>query len=178
MATLEVITNLAEQMLSLEERIVNGEELLKKLKADHRAIQEGELPELMEAAELEEIKLANGRTIALEQHTHAKIPSTRETEAFGWLKENGYGSIVKRTLVVTFPKDTEKKARRLFAYLTARVYLQDSSIVSKEAVHAQTLKAFVRQAIEDGEDIPHEAFGIYQRLVAKASTKKRERKQK
>ena len=39
----------------------------------------------------------------------------------------------------------------------------------KQAVHPSTLKSFVKQSLENGEDIPEDVFGVYRQTVAKLS---------
>lgn len=176
MSDLKKITTMAEEMLKLEDRIARGEEFLKQLKTLHRQLSESDIPEAMESAGVEEFSLSDGRKIQLDDKLYVSISSERSEEAFRWLKENNYGDIIKRTLTVSFPKDQEKHSRHLFRYLTARKYLSDASIVSDEKVHPSTLKAFVRTALENGEDLPMDAFGVHQIRVAKVMTTKARRK--
>lgn len=167
MSDLKRITQLAEELLKLELAITELEEQTKALKEAHRKIQEGDLPEMMEAAGVETFTLSSGRSVSLSVETYANISKENEETAFSWLRDHGHDALIRRELSVSFGKGEDRKANRLFKYLSARKYLSDNSIIGKQSVHPATLRAFVRRCLEAGEEIPQDTFGIFQRTVAK-----------
>lgn len=173
MSDLKKIQQLATEMIKLEYSIVELEESLKALKEAHRKIQEGDLPEMMEAAGVDSFATRDGRTVALDVETYANISKDNQADAFGWLRSTGNDDIIKRTITVEFGKGEDKKAETLFAALQKRKGLKDNTIVGKETVHPSTLRSFVRRCLEAGTEIPQDTFGIFQRTVAKVGAVKK-----
>lgn len=163
---LDAIALMAENALILAERIRTGQQLLKELGEQFRVITESDLPEAMDALGIEDFTLKNGRKITINQSYHPNISGDHEDEAFGWLRENGHDGIIKRNVSVEFGKGEDKIANYLLRNLRRYKSLSESSIKDKEGVHPQTLKAFVREMIESGENLPMEAFGVHIRRIA------------
>lgn len=163
---LDAIVALAENALKLEERIKNGEELLKQLREQHRAITENDLPEAMDALDVEEFKLANGRKVTITQSFHPNISEDHRPLAFEWLRKRGHDGIIKRHVSVEFGKGEDKIANRLLMNLRKYKTLAQNSIKDREQVHPQTLKSFVKEMIETGEDLPMDLFGVHVRRSA------------
>ncbi len=173
MSDLKQITSLAVEMLKLEFSIEEGLTEINALKEAHRKIQEGDLPEAMEKAGVDDFTLKDGRRVAIEVITHCGISKPNEADAFGWLRANGHEALIKREITIKFGKGEDKKAAAVFALLQKRRGLADNSIIGKQAVHHSTLKAFIKRALEAGLEIPHDTFGIFQRTVAKVGAVKR-----
>lgn len=164
---LSLITQLANRQLELEDEVATIEEQLKLKKQELRAVAEKDLPEALLNEGVEQIKLENGRVISIKTSYHASIPEARKGEAFGWLRANGYDGIIKRDVIAKFGKGEDDLAGALFNYL--RKKLPNVEVTDKETVHASTLKAFVKERIEEGENIPMEAFGVF--VVTEAKIK-------
>lgn len=163
---LDAIVSMATEALKLEERLKVGAALMKELSEQLRLIVENDLPQAMDALELEEFKLSNGRKITIAESFHPNISGAHQEEAFQWLRDHGHDGIIKREVKVEFGKGEDKIANYLLRNLRRYKSLSENSIKDRENVHAQTLKAFVREMIESGEDIPMEVFGIHIRRIA------------
>lgn len=157
MAELEKIASLASDLLRLESRIEATRETLKKLESMHRRIAEVELPEAMDSAEVSEFKMIDGRKISVNTEYHAGIPKSREQEAYDWLRLNGFDGIIKRDISVKFGKGEDADAARVLAVLSQAGVEPES----KQAIHHSTLKAFVKELVEEGIDVPLDLFGAY-----------------
>lgn len=166
MDNLKRIRTLADEMLRLKDGIEQAEIELKAMKDACRKIEELDLPELMDEVGMSEFKMGDGRVISIENKVYASIPKDRQDEAFSWLRKRKLDGIIKRTITVVFGKGEDKKARHVERNLHRYKSLVDNSIVSSETIHPQTLKAFARKALEDGMDIPLDAFGIFEKRVA------------
>ena len=173
MSELKRISDLGTELLRADDEIASVKESLKALEMRRRKIAEVDLPEAMESAGLAEFVLENGRRISLETKTYASISKAHEEEAFTYLRNNGYDDIIKREIRLLFGKGEDSKARTVFDDLVGRSDLADNEIVSKESVHPSTLRAFVRRALEDGVDLPLEAFGVHQIIEAKVGSRSR-----
>ena len=75
---------------------------------------------------------------------------------YAWLRDNGYGDLVKSNVTVAFAMGEDAQAVKL------KAAIQDLGMVStdKEDVHYQTMKAFVTEQHKKGVSLPDE-FGVY-----------------
>jgi hypothetical protein len=87
----------------------------------------------------------------------ANISKDRSAGAHEWLRDNGFGDLIKNTVSVNFGKGEDDKAGELIKGLEDSGYNVDQ----KEAVHPSTLKAFCKEQIEKGSEIPTDLFGIF-----------------
>jgi hypothetical protein len=154
---LQTISVLAEAQLELEEEIEEKQNELKVLKEKHRRISEEQLPEALTEAGVSEFKLKDGTKVNTTTFYSARItPDTRE-EAFNWLRSNNFADLIKNTVSVSFERDEDETARILLNELSG----QGLNTAQKEWVEPMTLKAFVREQVEKGVDLPYDTFNIY-----------------
>lgn len=167
---LKALSDLAEEQRRLEQKIANMEEDLKKLQEEHKAIAEGRLPEMMEELNLTEFKTRSGLEIKLAEQIFAAISKENAPMAFSWLDENGYSKLIKRSFTVKFGKEEEAWANKFAADLRRRK--KPVNVEEKKEVHHSTLKAFVKEELENGTDLPVELFGVHRQTVAKVTVPK------
>ena len=115
------------------------------------------LPEAMQSANLMEFVTASGFKISVSPFYQAYISADNTEKAFKWLEENGHGDLIKNQISISFGKSENDKAKDTID--TLRQKGLDPSV--KQGVHPQTLKAFVKEQLTHGRDIPSETFGIY-----------------
>jgi hypothetical protein len=130
---------------------------LQEAKEAVRRLQEEDLPELMREVGLSEIKLADGSSIKVVDEVDCSISEDRRARAHDWLTANGFGGIIKSAITVEFGRDEHDQA------LAAAEKIHDVTgrdATLKEAVHPQTLKAFVKEQMAAGVSVPQELFGI------------------
>lgn len=156
---LGVVAELANQMISVDDEISELEEELKKMKKIYRDLNECQIPEKLMEMGLTKLELTDGTSLALSSYYSAKIPDERKEEAFMWLKANHHDSIIKSKVDCAFGKGEEetRQEEQLVAYLSR----QNIPYKHKRGVHPQTLKAFVKEQIEGGIEIPQDLFGVY-----------------
>ena len=154
---LNIISELAADMLQLEAEIEEVEQLLKEKKQAHLKIAQGSLPEAMLALGLTELKHISGAKLSVETFYQAKIPVNKEKEAYAYLERTGNDAIIKTDLTAKFGKGEKEEAERIFNVL------KDHGVIPamKTGIHHSTLRAFVKEQIESGTDLPLEAFGVY-----------------
>ena len=146
------VSELAQKQLDASKRVDDLTEQLKIAKEELRNIQE--------------IKLSDGSNIVVEDFYNAHIAKSRQEEAFEWLESNGFGDIIKHEVGVKFAKDQSLDAKAAFDQLRA----MGLSPFSNKGVHPSTLKAFVKEQIQNGNgDIPVETFGLFIGSRAKIS---------
>ena len=145
------------QLKDLEDEIVNAEESVKKLKEQARIISCIEIPQMMETMNIKKLKLKDGESVEVKKIYSASILEEKQQEAFEWLRNNGRGDIIKNDITVTFGRGEDNKAAQ-YAVLARG---QGFEPVQKIGVHAQTLKALVRERMESGLDVPSDLFKPY-----------------
>ena len=150
-------TQIAEKQISLQQEVISIEERLKAKKADLRLVSEQLLPEAMQSANLMEFVTASGFKISVSPFYQAYISADNTETAFKWLEDNGHGDLIKNQISLSFGRSENEKAKDTIATLEQK----GLSPSVKLGVHPQTLKAFVKEQLTNGKDIPSEPFGIY-----------------
>lgn len=159
---------LAEQQIALETRLADLEGQLKATKEEHRQISENKIPEVMQEIGVEEFTLFDGSKISVKTFTEGSIIKANEQQAFSWLRENEFDSLIKNEIRADFPREQDALAKE------AEEYLQKLGLAveRREAVHPGTLKSFVKEQILEGRVFPPELFSIYQGRKAKITKPK------
>lgn len=140
------------------------EKAIEESKLKIASLQEKQIPDLMRSVGLEEIKLSSGTKVALQPVYSASLPKDemKREEALAWLRINDHGALIKNTIFMAYGMGEEGEAQLVKDYLGAK----GIPFSAKEDVHAMTLKAFVKERYEKGEQFPEELFGAFTRTVA------------
>lgn len=154
---LAMVSKLAAKQRDLENSIAEMEEGLKKAKADLDQVRDKELPNALAEIGLSELKLTDGTKISIKTEVYANISEERSQAAFAWLRKNGHGALVKNIISAEFGKGEDEKAIEAATVLAEAGF----SPKQKESVHAMTLKAFVKEQVNQGADIPLDLFGAH-----------------
>jgi len=156
---LKAITRMANDLRNLDMEMAKAEATLKDLSNSYKMISETMIPEAMAAAGMTEFKLEDGTKVSIQKYYSAKIPETREEEAFRSLEESGNGSLIKSEIKAKFGKGEEERvAEQSLIEIMKKMHI---GFDHKRGVHPMTLKAFVKEQIEDGKPIDIELFGVY-----------------
>lgn len=154
---LKQVAALVRQQLLLERRVEDLTADLKRAQLDLAQISGDVLPAALAEHGLTELKMADGSKVTVATIISASISKDRLPGAHGWLRDNGFGDLIKNTVSVNFGKGEDDKAGDLIRELEDDGY----SVDQKEAVHPSTLKAFCKEQIEKGSEIPTDLFGIF-----------------
>ena len=138
---------------------------LKQMEADYRRLTEVDIPTACENSGIMGIQLPSGEKLVIQDNIRASIPKAKQEEAFAWLRENGYGDLIKNVVSVSFGMGEDELAEQAAETLAG----MDVTPEQKKSVHASTLKAWVKERMVECEEIPDELFGVYrgQRAVLK-----------
>lgn len=151
---LKVITTLAMRQLEMEAAVEAAEVRLQELKAELKNVAEVQLPTAMLEAGMRTFTLNNGAAVKVSKFYGASIKVENRSEAFRWLVEQGHEGIIKTNVVTEFGKGVEERRNAMkFAW---ELQSDGYAAVLDESVHAQTLKAFVREQTEQNERLPKE----------------------
>jgi len=156
-ASLKALSEKSNELQNLDNQIKDVEEELGKLKSKYRELSEVDIPSMLSELGLSEITLADGNKISTATYYSARISEDKRDEAFGWLNDNGFADIIKNTVSVSFGRDEDDSARKLVDSLEDNGY----ATAQKKWVEPMTLKAFVREQVEKGSDLPLETFNVY-----------------
>ena len=154
---LKQVSILANTQRELENKIKQQEEELKETKRQLKQVSEVDIPEALAESGLSEIKLTDGTKVSVQQFYSASIPKDKVDEALAWLRDNGHGDLIKNTISVDFGKGEDEAAGKLKQHLVG----QGNSYTDKTGVHSQTLRAFAREQVEKGQNLPLDLLGIY-----------------
>lgn len=155
-ASLDTLTQLAEQQIKLTDAIARSEEMVRDLKKQFREVTEKKIPDMMTELQLKEIVLTDGSKLSVKTFVSASISQEKKGEAYQWLEENGYGDLIKHTISVSVGRDQEAAVNAYKALTELGMKPMD-----QEKVEPQTLKAFIKGQVEKGEACPLELFGAY-----------------
>ena len=163
---LKTIAELAEKIQSQEQQVADTEEKLKKQKEELRNLQNEELPSLMQELGFKKFELEDGSSVNIKEIYAGSISQANKEKAFNWLRQNKFDDIIKNTVTTAFGKGEDTAAQNFMDIAEQAGYTP----VQKTEVHPQTLKAFIKERVEGGDEFPMELFGAY--IGYKAEIKK------
>ena len=161
------IAQSCNKLLDTQKKLDAIDEQLKMLKATETTLSEQTIPNLMQQAGVSLIKLKDGSSVEIKPFYAARIPSSKIEEAFEWLRVNGHGDLIKNNVMLTFGRHQDNEAKSLVADLREKGH----NVKQAEKVEPMTLKAFVKEQIQDGKDVPADLFGVYVANKTKITTK-------
>ena len=156
----ENIKSLANQVKSLkelEDELKADEESLKNKKKEIERISGEVIPTMLSEMGLSSLKLADGSAVDVKPYYAANISIANREAAYGWLRSNGLGDIIKNDITVSFGRNEDNKAAQ-YANLARG---QGFEPTQKLKVEPMTLKALVRERIEAGKDMPMDTFNVF-----------------
>ncbi len=157
------IADLCKKQIELEKEVDRLNELLAETQKKLSSIREHDLPDAMAEAGVSELKLKDGAKVTVQPFVGAHITEAKKRDAHQWLDENGHGGLIKRELTFKFNREDTAWEKMMEQYSA----MGWTNYKLKEAVHPQTLKAFVREQVEKGSDIPVSLFNIFSGFKAK-----------
>lgn len=164
--SLKVVGELAARQLKLEQELTDLEDQLKAKKEELTQVSEKDLPEALAECGLSEIKLLDGSKVTVKPYYQASPPKEKYEEAMAWLRTHGHGDLIKNDVTVSFGKGEDTNA----AEFKTQLIQAGTSFTDKTGVHPMTFKAFVREQVETGQNLPFDLLGVY--IGQKTSIKK------
>lgn len=167
MQNLGEVGRLAAALTEAEREVEAAESALKVAKERQRKIAEEDLPSAMEEVGLKEVKLPDGSKIAVKQDVYVAIPSLNREACWTWLDEHGHGGLIKTQIVAQFGRGEEQ--HELMQQVMQALMMLNVDATPKQDVHAQTLKAWFREQLQDAEKaavLPLDLFGARPVTVA------------
>lgn len=162
-----MVSGLAARQVMLEKEIVQMVEALDAKKKELDQVRDKELPNAMMEIGIEEVKLKSGHKISIKNEAYCSISAEKAPAAHAWLRDHGHGAIIKNVIFAEFGKGEDERAIEAATALAEAGFKPEQ----KETVHPQTLKAFIREQINKGEEVPLDLFGAY--IVNRAKVEKK-----
>jgi len=156
-SNLEFLAKQATRLAELNNEMERIKTAEKQVQMEIKRITEEVIPNYMRELGLSEIKLANGAKVSVKDQIFASIKKENQHLAFKWLRDNGHDSLIKNEFKINFGKGEDERASTLKKILEDAGY----DFKEKEEVHWQTLRAFVREQLENGVQLPEEAFSVH-----------------
>jgi hypothetical protein len=164
------LTTVAGMARAIRDKEAEVNELEQKLKNEKRALMkltDEDLPTMLAEIGLTSMKLDDGSEVSIKPQYGANILVDNRPAAYEWLRENGYDDIIKNTVACTFGRGEHDKASAFKAFAEKEGFFAEQNT----GIHHTTLRAFVKERVENGDDFPMELFGAYvgQRAIIKRS---------
>ena len=145
------------KLKKLEDELVDAEAHVKELKKQIDMVGGEVIPTMMQEMNISTMKLADGSAVEVKPVYGASIPTAKKEEAFKWLRDNDLGDLIKNEVTVSFGRNEDNKASNYANLAQGQGYQP----VQKLKVEPMTLKALVRERIENGLDMPSELFNVF-----------------
>jgi len=157
------LSKLVTQQLAIERAIKETEERLSLYKSELAKVSEVDIPDLFSELDLSEIRIQSGIKVSVKPYYSAKITSD---EAYQWLEDHGHGGIIKGKVSVSFPRGYDQIKLQQIISLATQMGLAAEAI---ETVHPSTLRAWVKETIEEGRELDRALFNVYTGMRTKLS---------
>jgi len=146
-----------KDLQGLENEIDALEDRLKNTKRDLETLSGDVIPTMMAEMGLTQLKLMDGSSVDVKPYYAANISLKNREAAYNWLRSNNLGDIIKNEITVSFGRDEDNKAAQ-YANLAKGQGYQPTQ---KLKVEPMTLKALVRERIENGKEMPTDIFNVF-----------------
>jgi hypothetical protein len=161
------MAEIARAIGNKEAEIGELEDLLKSKKEELRRQSEEELPSMMAELGINSFELDDGSKVTVRDLYGGYISVPNRDAAYEWLRENNYDDIIKNIIAVQFGRGEDQKAEHYLKILEGHGLLPEQNT----SIHPSTLKAWVKERMENGDQFPMDLFGAFvgQRAVIKRS---------
>ena len=154
---IQTLASYCQELQQKEDEISSLEAQIKKKKEEADKISSEIIPNMLAEQGLSSLKLADGSSIDVRKSYNCTIKKDEMESAYNWLRENGLGDIIKNEVAVQFGKGEDNKAEQLLGLAVQEGY----EPTQKQKVEPMTLKAFVKEQVEKGKEVPFDMFGVY-----------------
>lgn len=154
---LKEVQDLLDELLYADNAINELEKKLKDVKEIKDRLTYTDIPLKLAEYNLSELKTVDGSSIIVKPEYRGHISKENKDDAHTWLRENEHGDLIKNQVKTSFGKGEDKDATDLMMHLTE----EGIGFTHTEAVHHSSLKAFIREQTEKGNDLPHDLLGIF-----------------
>jgi len=154
---IQSLADQVEKLDNLAKEIEAAEDVLKQRKKNYDYLSSEVIPTMMAEMGLSHLKLMDGSSVDVKPNYSASITIANKDAAFQWLRDNNLGDIIKNEISVSFGRNEDNKAADYANLASERGYQP----TQKLKVEPMTLKALVRERLENGKEMPTELFNVF-----------------
>ena len=151
------LTGFAEAIIKQDAFVKELEEKLKEEKKKLVKMTDEDLPALMTEANSMEFTLLDGSKVTIKPQYGASIKVDNRPAAYEWLREHGHDDIIKNTISCQFGRGEDDLASSFKAFAEKEGYVPTQT----EKIEPMSLRGFVKERVENGDEFPMELFGAY-----------------
>lgn len=152
------LTRMVELYLALKTSLSEVEKKAAALREKITRMETLDIPEAAIQCGQSTFTTFSGAKVEIKSDVSVGIPKDREEDAYSWLRDNGFEDLIKSEVKVLFGRGDDNKSRLISSLL----HENGIEFATKEGVHAQTLKAWVKEQLAKGTNLPLDLFGVYQ----------------
>tara|TARA_R100001443_G_scaffold91364_1_gene97935 strand:+ start:209 stop:823 length:615 start_codon:yes stop_codon:yes gene_type:complete len=173
---LSTLTGMADAIIRQDEYTKKVEGELKEAKKKLLKMTDEDLPTMMTEANTIKFVMEDGSEVSIKPQYGASIRVDNRPTAYQWLRDNGFGYLIKNQIIVSFGVDEDEIATEFMNFIEGhlKVKYQKENLVSQvEKIEPMSLRTWVKERNENGEEFPMELFGAFigQRAVIKKGVK-------
>jgi hypothetical protein len=141
---LEYVQKLGAEVNLIDARLAKWGEVAAALQMRRNEILGKILPEFMDdpRRRLDSFSV-DGVKFTVDNYYKASIPADNPDPGHNWLEENGHGDLIRNTIVVALPKESEEMAKEIETYIRQRY--QEANVERKRAVPWASLTAWLKE---------------------------------
>ena len=129
--------------------------LAKKMAEHYQRIRMVQIPDLMDEIGMKSFELSEGGKITIKPDISVNLKVADKPKLNQYLIKQGFEDLIKNQIIVQFAAGSRKLSKQLEEYLQKNYPDQEGCAVkTKEEVHGQTLKKFVKTQLEAGKKLP------------------------
>ena len=162
------VAEIARAVRNQEDLVNKLDDELKEANRELLKLTDEDLPAMLLELGLSSFELEDGSKVTVRPTYGAHIKAENKATAFDWLRQNGFDDIIKNTVSCNFGRGEDQEASQFIDYAQGLGYAAEQ----KTDVHHSTLKAFVKERVQNGETFPMELFGAYVGQRANIARKK------
>ena len=164
------LSELCKSLQTVETKIEATKEYLKTLEEIRDDLSMNKIPNKLMELGVSEMKLSNWTKVSTDKKYLASISKDKDKSkaAFDWLVNNGHGAIIKKQIVIPYTYlnndgEVSKESQNVFNDLEKLgvTYMDEGNI------HWATLRAFVKEQMEEGKEFPKDLFNVFVQNVTK-----------
>lgn len=163
---LRLVSKLCALRVSLQKHLDTYKGEVKRLQDEINRLDRGDIPDAMRQAGLQEFTLSSGEQVKIKDDVAVSVAEKNKPLAHAWIRNHGGAPIIKSKYEFVFGKDENDKAELLEKSIPPNLAPYTKKT---EAIHAQTLKRFVKDILERDGDIDEEGrkyLGVFEYKVA------------
>ena len=154
---LSTLTGFAEAIIKQDAFVKELDEKLKEEKKKLLKMTDEDLPALMTEANSMEFTLLDGSKVTIKPQYGGSIKVDNRPEAFAWLRKHKHDDIIKNTISCQFGRGEDDLASSFKAFAEKQGYVPSQT----EKIEPMSLRAFVKERVENGDEFPMDLFGAY-----------------